>query len=136
MPVLDGVGVAQELRRRGSPIPTLILSALDETNRDTYRAARNGCALLCWLAVLITPRLGPEPDHHHPRPSEISDYGIEQATTAFQPRSQLPPMEWWIQADLTSVRMQVFDRLGQPLIVDAERSLRFPGARHIRCQPR
>jgi hypothetical protein len=116
MPVLDGVGVAQELRRRGSPIPTLILSAFDETNRDAYRAARNGCALLCWLAVLITPRLGPEPDHHHPRPSEISDYGIEQATTAFQPRSQLPPMEWWIQADLTSVRMQVFDRLGQPLI--------------------
>jgi len=36
MPVLDGVGVAQELRRRGSPIPTLILSALDEANRDAY----------------------------------------------------------------------------------------------------
>ena len=36
MPILDGLGVAQELRRRGSPIPVLILSALDEVDRDAH----------------------------------------------------------------------------------------------------
>ncbi len=35
MPILDGLDVARELRRRGSPIPTLILSALDEAGQDT-----------------------------------------------------------------------------------------------------
>ena len=36
MPILDGLGVAQELRRRGSPIPTLILSALDEASQNAH----------------------------------------------------------------------------------------------------
>lgn len=34
MPVLDGLDVAQELRRRGGPIPLLIFSALDQAGHQ------------------------------------------------------------------------------------------------------
>ena len=35
MAILDSLDVARDLRQRGSPIPTLILSVLDEAGQDT-----------------------------------------------------------------------------------------------------
>jgi two-component system, OmpR family, response regulator PrrA len=42
MPVLDGLGVAQELRRRGSPIPILLVSALDDVAEQAHRLGAIG----------------------------------------------------------------------------------------------
>ncbi len=42
MPVLDGVGVAQELRRRGSSIPILLVSALDDVAEQAQRLGAVG----------------------------------------------------------------------------------------------
>ena len=54
MPILDGLGVAQELRRRGSPIPVLILSALDEVDRDAHVLGTGRLGKPFDLFVLLT----------------------------------------------------------------------------------